>query len=114
VGAAVGAVLYWRLHRAWLAWVVWGITALLLVSGLLLPALYARIERFFLKLGHVAGAVLNWVFFVPVYYAVFGTGRLVLAVWRKDPMRRQFPTTLPTYWEDHPADTDPGRYRRQH
>ncbi len=114
VGAAVGALLYFLLHREVLAWVVCGISMLMLASGLLLPALYAKIERLVLKLGQVAGAVLTWVLLVPAYYVIFGTGRLMLAVRRRDPLKREFPTSLPTYWEDHQVDTDPVRYRRQH
>ena len=114
IGGLVAAALYFGLRRPVMAVVVAGISLLLLISGFLAPGLYRALEKGFAALGHAAATALTWALLVPVYYLVFGTGRILLVLRGADPMRRRFPTREPSYWDEYHPDPDPKRYLRQH
>ena len=97
VPVAVGA---WLLYRARpiAAGVLFGIGAMLLISGLFIPALFNRIERFGKAFGHGVSTALTWLIMVPVFFLVFVPGRVILVMRGIDPMCRRFPTDAPTYW----------------
>lgn len=93
--------------------VLCGIGALVLISGLFIPALFARIEQFGKALGIAVGTALTWILLVPMFYLVFLPGRLMLLARGIDPMCRQFPTQLRTYWIPRKAVGGAEEYTRQ-
>jgi len=64
-------------------------------------------------LGRGVGVAATWICLVPVFYLIFAPGRLILALSRKDPMGRAFPTRAPTYWVSRAPIKDAAEYRRQ-
>ncbi len=109
---AVGAFFLYR-HRPVAAVILFGIGALLLVSGLFIPVLFFRIERIGQAVGRVVGLVLTWIILLPMFYLVFVPGRLILMIRGIDPMCRKFPTDAPTYWVPRKPVGSVEEYKRQ-
>lgn len=112
VPAVVGAI-FFLLGRHVTAKVLWGIGAVLLVSGLFIPPVFNRIEQFGRWFGKWAGLVITWALMVPMFFLVFVPGRLILKLRGIDPMCRKFPTDAPTYWVPRKPVTDLEEYKRQ-
>ena len=113
VPAAVAAFCF-RSGRIVLAVACSAIAVLLFVSGFFLPSVFERIERLGRALGQGAGILISWICLVPVFYIVFGAGRLFLWISGRDPMRRKFPTQDRSYWVVRKPVADPRDYLRQY
>jgi hypothetical protein len=112
VPAAVGLV-FFLVGKLLAAKVLWGVSGVLLISGLFIPPVFNRIEQFGRWFGKWAGQVITWVLLVPVFYLVFVPGRLILKARGIDPMCRKFPTDAPTYWVPRKPVTNLEEYKRQ-
>ena len=112
VPAVVGTI-FFLLGRPVTGKVLWGISGVLLVSGLFIPPVFIRIEQFGRWFGKWAGLVITWVLMVPLFYLVFVPGRVILKLRGIDPMCRKFPTDAPTYWVPRKPVTDVEEYKRQ-
>jgi hypothetical protein len=112
VPAAVGLV-FFLVGKLLAAKVLWGVSGVLLISGLFIPPVFSRIEQFGRWFGKWAGQVITWVLLVPVFYLVFVPGRLILKARGIDPMCRKFPTDAPTYWVPRKPVTNLEEYKRQ-
>lgn len=110
---AVAGLFVWK-GRQVAAAVVAGIGALVLLSGLLAPSLFMKIEQGGRWLGKAAGIGLTWLLLVPMFYLVFFPGRLILMMTGNDPMARKFPTKAPTYWIARKPVGSPDEYKRQY
>lgn len=110
---AIVAGLLARKGHAVPASIIGGIAAFSLVSGLMIPRLFARWEAMGAALAKGVGVALTWLCLVPTFFLVFVPARLILLLSRNDPMCRAFPTRLPTYWVPRPPVKDPSEYRRQ-
>jgi hypothetical protein len=113
VMAAIGAGLFWWLGHRTMGVIVWGLAAVVLVSGLFIPPVFAAIERFGKWLGTVVGIGLTWGLLVPFYYLCFCPMRLVLILKGKDPLQRKFEAAAATYWTPRKPIQDVGQYRKQ-
>ncbi len=109
---AVAVFLAWK-GRMIAGGVVGGIGVVVLLSGLLVPALFLKLEQGGRWLGKAAGVGLTWLLLVPMYYLVFAPGRLLLMMTGKDPMARKFPTNEKTYWIARKPVASPDEYKRQ-
>ena len=109
------AVAIWVAHKghAVPASIIGAIAGFALVSGLCIPTLFVRWEAFGRAIGKGVGVAATWICLVPVFYLVFTPGRLILALARKDPMGRGFPTQASTYWVPRAPVKDAAEYRRQ-
>ncbi|MEI6167749.1 MAG: hypothetical protein WCS52_11190 [bacterium] len=112
VPAAVGLV-FFLVGKLIAAKVLWGVSGVLLISGLFIPPVFNRIEQFGRWFGKWAGLVITWVLLVPLFFLVFLPGRLILMVRGIDPMCRKFPTDAPTYWVPRKPVTNLEEYKRQ-
>lgn len=112
VALLAAGILLW-IHHYRMATVVLAIGVIVLFSGLFLPKVFAALERAGQMLGYAAGTALTWILLVPVYWLVFTPGRLLLLVLRRDPMRRAFPTQIPSYWIPRPPVKDVKQYTKQ-
>ena len=54
---------------------------------------------------------LSWIVLGALYWPLFVPARLLLALQRRDPLRRAFPAPEASCWEPHRAPTD--AHRRQ-
>lgn len=112
VPAGVGLV-FFVLKKPVTANVLWGISGLLLISGLFIPPVFNRIEQFGRWFGQWAGIAITWGLMVPMFYLVFVPGRVLLKLRGIDPMCRKFPTDATTYWVPRKPVTDMEEYKRQ-
>lgn len=110
---AVAGLFVWK-GRQVAAGVIAGIGAVVLLSGLLTPFLFLKIEQGGRWLGKAAGIGLTWLLLTPMFYLVFFPGRLILMMTGKDPMARKFPTKAPTYWIARKPVGSPDEYKRQY
>ena len=71
--------------------------SLLVGMGLLLPGYLGPIYKGWMAIGHVLGWINTRIILGVLYYALFTPIGLVMRVWRKDVMRRQYDETTNTY-----------------
>ena len=110
--AAIGTLLYGWLKRPVMGIIVWGLAAVVLVSGFFIPPVFAAIERFGKGLGKWVGAILTWGLLAPFYYLCFVPMRLFQKLDGGDPLHRKFPTNEPTYWIPRKPVQDVSQYRK--
>lgn len=112
VPAAVGLG-FFLAGKTGTAKVLWGISLVLLASGLFIPPVFHRIEQFGRWIGKWAGLAITWALMLPVFYLIFLPGRLILKIRGIDPMCRKFPTDAPSYWVPRKPVHDVEEYKRQ-
>jgi hypothetical protein len=112
IPTAVGAFFYFKGKPA-AAGILWSLGALLLISGFLIPSLFAKIEQAGRWFGKGVGTAITWLLLVPMFYLVFVPGRLILRIRGIDPMCRKFPTDAPTYWVPRKPVVNLDEYKRQ-
>jgi hypothetical protein len=112
IPTAVGAFFYFK-GKPVAAGILWSIGALLLISGFLIPSLFAKIEKAGRWFGKGVGTAITWLLLVPMFYLVFVPGRLILRIRGIDPMCRKFPTDAPTYWVPRKPVVNLDEYKRQ-
>ncbi len=114
VMSAVGAFLFFRKHETIAPAIVWSFAAVVLVSGLFIPPVFRAIDKFFsVTLVKWVGTGLTYLLLVPFYFIIFAPAHWIMSARGIDPMAREFPTKLPTYWIPRkPADA--AQYKKQH
>jgi hypothetical protein len=112
IPAAAGAFFYYK-GKPVAAGILCGISALLLVSGFLIPALFLKIEKGGRWFGARVGTAITWILLAPMFYLVFVPGRLILMMRGIDPMSRKFPTDAKTYWVPRKPVVNVDEYKRQ-
>jgi hypothetical protein len=121
VMAGVGAALFFLADRSRLALLLWGLSTVLLVLGLAIPAWYRPVHHLNRALGRWTGRLLLLLLLVPFFYLFFAPVGVVLRLRNKDPLRRNRKQPGLTLWiyraakrrreniadqflrEDHPA-----------
>lgn len=114
VMSAVGAFFFFKKQHVIPAAIVWSLAGVVLVSGLFIPPVFRAIDRFFsVTLVKWVGTGLTYLLLVPFYFIVFAPAHWIMRARGVDPMAREFPTKLPTYWIPRkPADA--AQYKKQH
>ena len=113
VAIAVG-VTVWCTFSRHLGTVICCVGVFVLVSGQFFPRAYHGFKRLGVLLGRAVGLMMSWLLLVPFFYTCFTAGRLVLLLTRNDPLRRRFPTDLPTYWVSRGPARGVESYKRQY
>lgn len=115
-GLSVGSVLllfatlaHWRGHPT-LAMVLAAPGALLVVGGLLAPALLIPVERRWLAVAGIIGAFNTRIILIIAYYLLITPVGLAFRLFRRDPLERHTPTGA-TYWTRRPPEPPPSRER---
>lgn len=93
------AALFAFFHRIIFAGIAAGIGLIILICGLFIPKLYAAIERIIGAFASGVGQFLTWLLLVPFYYLCFLPARIILALSKRDPMKRAWDPSAPTYWD---------------
>ena len=109
----MAAAIFYCFRKPIPAYVLCGVAAFVLVSGLFIPPVFAAIGRAAALVGVGAGVGLTWLLLVPFYYLVFAPARLMQRVTGRDPLNRKFPSDEPTYWTPRPP-VAVEQYRKQH
>lgn len=112
VMAGVGLLFFFFEHTI-MAYVLWGISALLLSGLLFFPGVLRGFEKTGRGLARGIGAGITWLLLVPFFYVVFSAGRLFLRLRGRDPMRRVLDPSMSSYWTPHRKLDIEARYHRQ-
>lgn len=87
--------------------------ALLVAPGLLVPGVLAPVERGWMRLAMVLGAINTRIILTLVYVLVV-TPIGVVRRWRDDPLTRRLGTDARSHWVPRPRKAvDPASYRKQ-
>ncbi|MDR0994087.1 MAG: hypothetical protein LBN38_05950 [Verrucomicrobiota bacterium] len=113
VMVAIGALFYFGWHKEVMAYVVWGIGALLLFGLLLSPAVLRGFDRAGGWLVWAVGTSVTWLLLTPVFYLFFTLGHLWQKMSGKDPLHRKWDVKAATYWNDHDTRNLETRYQKQ-
>ncbi|MFT3830996.1 MAG: hypothetical protein QM691_14940 [Opitutaceae bacterium] len=103
----------------WLRWrTPWSLALLLIATGLLAlallaPRLYAPIERRLTCFGQLVAIAFTWLVLGLLFFLLFTPVRLLLALFRRDPLRRRPDPRRASYWEPLPPASGADRFRRQ-
>jgi hypothetical protein len=99
VGGIFAVIGFWPLIRHGESIRLWALIpgSLLVVMGLLLPGYLRPIYKGWMAIGHVLGWINTRIILGVIYYALFTPLGLVMRVWRKDLMSRQYDETTNTY-----------------
>jgi hypothetical protein len=111
---AVGcsAFAWGRLHTRWsLALLV--LAAVSFVLALALPRAWAPVQALLDLMARAIMAAITWLVLVVLFAACFIPGRFVMAVFRRDPLRRAWEPARNSYWEPLPRAGAQERFRRQ-
>ena len=114
IAFAVSAILAFGFHRILFAGIVAGIGLLILICGLFIPKLYAAFERIIGMFAFGVGQVLTWLLLVPFYYFCFLPARIILLLFKRDPMKRAWDSSTPTYWDEKKDIHDNNRMTKQY
>ena len=91
-----------------------GIAGAFFFSTLVCPSLLSGIFVRWMKFAEVIGRFNTKLILSLMYTLIFTFLRVLLFVFRKDPLERKFDSSLDSYWSDHePMDSDPKRYEKQ-
>ena len=114
VMAAVATLMTLLWHKIWMGLALYGLSAVVVISGFLIPALFLALERGGQWLGRMVGLGITWLMLAPFFYLCFAPARLILKLMGKDPMQRRFEPNRSSYWVDHKPPATPQPYTRQY
>ncbi len=105
------AFLLWKDRPAWPYTA--GAGGLLMVLGLVVPAVLRPVERIWMKAAGYMGWFMTRVILGIVFLLVFTPAGLIMRVLRKDPMKLRVDPQAPSYWEPRTdQDHSPERMER--
>jgi len=110
-GVATVMTLVWRHYTFGL--LLYGLSALVLISGLFIPPVFNALDQFGRWLAKGVGIGLTWLLLTPFYFLCMWPGRLILLLIGRDPMQRRWQRQQDSYWTDR-KPTDPRSYTRQY
>jgi hypothetical protein len=100
-------------HHVVISIIIYFLSLIILIGIFAAPS----VLRFFNKTGKISaeliGRLLTYLLLVPFYFICFLPGRIVLFMLGKDPMRRKFDRSSPTYWVEK-QQTDIDHYKVQY
>ena len=109
------SVIGWLTTHAWKPFFLWlGIIGLGVgVLFWLLPMIARPFYIVWYALACCIGLVVGNVLFSAFYYLVLTPMGLIMRLAGRDPLRKKFDRSTPTYWQDAEKVVDPKRYYRQ-
>jgi hypothetical protein len=110
--SVAGLILLLSSHRIAPA-VLCCLAVLNLVLGLAAPLAFGVIDRGMQRFGLRLAQGATWLLLTPFFFLVFVPARLALAARGRDPMKRRFPDTLPSYWTSRRPVDKLDDYRKQ-
>jgi len=113
VMGVIGAILLGLFGHRIVAFVVWGLAAVILILGLAAPPVYRHVDRFGQLIGRAVGGLLTTVLLTPFYYLVFFPGALLLRLQGRDPLHRPPLEPGRTGWIPRRQAPTPESYARQ-
>lgn len=114
IAFAVAALFAFIFHRVLFAGIVASIGLIILICGLFIPKVYSAIERIVGVFAFGVGQALTWLLLVPFYYLCFLPARIILSLTKRDPMKRAWDSSAPTYWDEKHDVQDNDRMTKQY
>ena len=114
IAFALLATLLWWKHGKVDPRILYGVSAFLILSGLILPRILRPFQWIWMRFALVLGWVMNRVILGVMFYIVFTAVAMVMRVIRRDVLHRRIDRQAETYWHmrtDGPVPTE--RYERQ-
>lgn len=108
IGLAAGRTLSWRV-----AWVVWGLGAVLTVAALARPVYRSAIYDAAAAVTTPIGRVVSLLLLALAYYGVVTPVGSLMRLFGRDTMGRSRDRSASSYWAKRPAAHPPERYFRQ-
>jgi len=100
--AVFGGLFLWRAKPVWPY--LFGVAAFFLIFGLLIPKALAPVEWAWMKMAHLLGQVMTRVILSLAFYLAVTPLGLIMKLFGKDMLHRQFDKSASTYWV--PVDPD--------
>lgn len=108
----LGGVSRWRGHTT-APVVLWTLGVLLVVPGLVMPAVLGPVQRVWMRAAGVMGEINARIILSVLFYVVIAPLGFVMRRVR-DPLDRSLTDPRPSFWTRRtPAPVDPARYERQ-
>lgn len=111
--ATVASFMFFRFNHRLAGAILYALSLVVLSGGLWFESVYRFFEKLTQMLARGVGLGLTWLLMVPLYYLFFLPGRIVLRLQGKDPLKRSFDKTAPTYWEARDRALTPDYFKRQ-
>ena len=110
--ALLGLISWWRGHEL-PPRVLWTLSVLLIVPGLVLPSILGPVHRGWMAMAHFLGNFNTRVILTLMYYLVVTPIGFIITLFR-DPLDRSWNTPQASTWVRRPQQpVDPATYRRQ-
>lgn len=111
--ALVGAVVSWRAGATTTAaYVLWGIGACLAALYYAIRPIQVPLYKSWMHLVSPIGWTISHFLLALIYFVILTPIAACMRAFGRDKLERRF-IDCQTYWTDHPAEADPGRYFRQ-
>jgi Saxitoxin biosynthesis operon protein SxtJ len=109
----LGLASWWRGHE-WPPRVFWTLGVLLVVPGLLAPAVLGPVQRGWMRFGALLGEVNSRIILTVMFYLVFAPFGWIMRTFVRDPLDRSFAGDEKSHWiKRDVVRLDPARYEQQ-
>lgn len=95
-----GSVICWIFEQPLFAMTIWIFACIFFLGLLFYPSIIIFFDQFINVISTKIGIILRYLLFVPLFYLVFGTGRIIGFMNRRDLMLRKWDVNAKTYWVD--------------
>jgi len=109
---SIGSVLFFPLHHVWVGGILYVLSLLILVGGFAVPHIYLAFDRLGRFLAITIGSLFTWVLMISFFYVCFVPGRILLCLFRKDPLQRAQTPEAKSYWISKQCSSERAQYQR--
>lgn len=108
----IGSVLFFPLHHIWVGGILYVLSLLILVGGFAVPQIYTAFDWVGRFLAITIGSLFTWVLLTSFFYVCFVPGRILLYLFRKDPLQRARTPDAQSYWISKQHSSERTQYQR--
>jgi len=108
----IGSVLFFPLHHIWVGGILYVLSLLILVGGFAVPHIYSAFDRVGRFLSITIGSLFTWILLTSFFYVCFVPGRILLCLFRKDPLKRARTPDAQSYWISKQRSLERTQYQR--
>lgn len=108
----IGSVLFFPLHHVWMGGILYVLSLLILVGGFAVPHIYFAFDRVGRFLAITIGYLFTWVLMISFFYVCFVPGRILLYLFRKDPLQRARTPDAQSYWINKQRSSERTQYQK--
>ena len=109
---SIGSVLFFVFNHVWIGGILYVLSLLILVGGFAIPPIYSAFDRVGRFLAITIGSLLTWVLMFSLFCICFVPGRILLFLFRKDPLQRTQTPEAQSYWISKQRSSERAQYQR--